>query len=430
VRIIKNKITVCLIFFLFIFLIFSSTVTLAKNETEEEQVTAEINVDIEGDIPSINVSEWTPITIQIKDAFGLNWTRLQQKFPFLYMKLVWPFMFGPKVNDYLGYTSLVFEPEIYSGRADGWNLKIEPSTIPGTTGGQSHKITLYAQVDELAVDYSVVIGVKCTRFLATGEEYGSSIFFIPVKASAFNYVQMYALNSKKTVPPRSITDMKVQVINKGFYPDVFRFKVKSKDNVIGVVTESGLYIKPGETKTITVNVLTPDIFFDPGTPHKLDLYVSSINDPTETYIGSILVRTQGFHISPLVILVLVIIIILIVVLFFSIKKLKIENTNILIKNKKKIKTEKETTENTDTFKDKISSLFKKEPVIKKAETIEKTKEIKLEKEKPVVEEKIKEKPVEEKPKPLVDKRKEKELRKKERLLLKLKREQEKQRKKT
>lgn len=319
-RIIHKKTnTVFLIFFLLLFSSLLSTSAIAENE---EEYSAEINVVIKDSLPSINVSEWTPINLYIQDMFGLNWTTLKQKFPVLYMKLVWPLMFGPEINDYLGYTSLKFTPEIYSGNADGWELKIEPSTISSTTGGESHKITLYAKIDEFAVDYSVVIGIKCTRILSTGKIYASSTILIPVKAAAFNYVQMHTLTSTKTVPPRSITDIKVQVINKGFYPDVFHFKVESKDNIVGVVSESGLYIKPGETKTINVHVLTPDVFFDPGTPRKLDIYVSSINDPTETYIGSILVKTQGFHISPLAILVITLIVIFMIVLLFLIRKLK------------------------------------------------------------------------------------------------------------
>ena len=350
-KLIKIKATALFIFFLFIALTFSSLSVSA--EDDEEELTAEINAKVIGNIPAIKTSEWTPIKIKISDKFGLNWTWIRETFPELLIKFTWPLIFGRDINNYLGYTSLRFEPEIYIGDENGWEMKVEPSLIEGTTGGQNHEITLYAQVDELAADYSVVIGIKCSRLLSNGDVAGVTYITIPAKAKAFNYIQMKSVDVKKTTTPKSIIDFKIDITNEGFYEDIFKFNVTGENGAIGVISESALFLKPGETKTITLQVLTPDKFFDAGTPHKMEIYVYSINDPEDQYIGTVIVETEGFHFSMLAIMVIGVIIIFLAFLFLLLTRINFKRT----KKEKKIKTKEKTK----------TKLFKKS---KKEESIE------------------------------------------------------------
>lgn len=409
-EIIKKKLTpLLIIFFLVIIVALPSTLVTAQNEKELES--AEINSTIIGEIPSINTSEWTPIKILVEDEFGLNWTYLKEKFPTVTMRLIWPLMFGRDIGNYLGYTKLEFEPEIYVGNKSGWELKVVPPTIGGTTGGMNHTITLYAQVDELAADYSVVIRIKCTRVLPNGDEAGVNYIYVPVKANAFNKVFMTATDIEKTTTPRSIIQYKVDVRNEGFYEDIFNFKAVSKDKgIIGVISESALALKPGETKTITLFVQTPNKFFDPGTPHKIDIYVTSINDPNQEYIGTVRIVTQGFYFSELAIFSIIAPIILLIIVIFLFKKFgsKLLKRRKKTKNKTKPETIKKTEQKTESL-----PLKQETPEKSKEKDIRKTKEESKKEKKPTI-------AVQEQ-KPKIDKRKEKAIQK-------AKREQKKQKK--
>lgn len=237
------------------------------------------------------------------------------------MRFLWPLMFGKEVVNYLGYTYLKFTPEIYVGNASGWELKVEPSATGETTRGYSHKVTLYAQVDQFAADYNVVARIKCTRILSNGEEYGSTYIYVPLKAAAYNYVYMRPVTAKKSVSPKSIASFELEVTNRGFYEDVFKFKAYGENGINGVFSQSAVLLKPGETKTIVLNVLTPDVLFDPGTPINIKIYVTSIKAPEETYVGSVIVENYGFHFSQLSIMGIVVAVIVVVILAYILKKL-------------------------------------------------------------------------------------------------------------
>ncbi len=312
----KSVISLSLISFL---LLTAFLFPIVSSQETEEDIKAMINAKIDGDIPSIERSNWTAIEIEIEDAFGLNWTFLQSQFNDLYMKLIWPFMFGKDVDKYLGYTTLRFKPDIVQGDPNGWELKVEPATISGTTDGHKHKVILYAQIDEFAADYSVVAGIKCTRILSNGEVEGESYINIPLKAAAFNYIRMDAIDSKKQTSPRSIVNFEIDITNRGFYEDVFMFEVKGDKEVSGKIAEAGLLLEAGETRTVTLSVLTPDKFYDPGTSYNIDIYVHSTSDPTKQYVGSVVVESLGFHINILAITTLVIVIILLIIIFYIIK---------------------------------------------------------------------------------------------------------------
>ena len=96
---------------------------------EEEEFSAEVNAYIKGDIPSVKVTEWTPINITLNDAFGIDWEYLSSsllpiasgllgpQINVLYMNIVWSIspLMPSYVKDFLGYTKIRLEPEIVEG---------------------------------------------------------------------------------------------------------------------------------------------------------------------------------------------------------------------------------------------------------------------------------------------------------------------------
>jgi hypothetical protein len=79
-----------------------------------------------------------------------------------------------------------------------------------------------------------------------------------------------------------------------------------------------IVLNPGDTQAVTINVLTPEKFYDIGTPHTINVFVTSTSDPTPKLIGSLVVITEGAYISPLIgiIAIPIIVIVLLVYLVF------------------------------------------------------------------------------------------------------------------
>ncbi len=226
--------------------------------------------------------------------------------------------------------------------------------------------------------------------------------------------------------------------------------------------------------------MTNERFYDPGTPHIIDIYAYSTGDPTTTLIGSVVLITEGFYISPLIGLILIPIIIILIIIYFIFFYLKQKREKELygkpekpwtipvekkhleeLKQKDKEAYEKERLMMEDEYKSamlwyngyrqsirqekqkgklkqlnsKVTGFFKK-PEKKKEKSKEKEKQPKKEKkpvekvEKPIKEEKVKETPeiVKEQYKTIQEKSEEMQ-RRKEKALLKIKHAQEKQKRK-
>ncbi len=297
-----------------LFIISSIPVTVSQSPEGEP---AEIVAEILDTIPPIQVSNWTSIEIRIVDASGINWTKFQEKFNFL-AKVVWP-VTHPTWRKYLGYTSLRFEPEIISGNSNGWYLDILPSSVTETTTGFQHTIDLRARTDDSAVDYSIVVGIKCTRYDTFSEPMGESFIYVPLKASQANFIEIGKnIDTTKFASPKSMVYFDVSIKNTGYYKDTFLFEIETENNLLGLFEQQVVTMETGETKQLTVGILTPEKTFDPGTPNQVRLYVKSSLNSSRTLIGTFVVMTQGIYISPIVWYILVPIIVLIVVLYFFI----------------------------------------------------------------------------------------------------------------
>ncbi len=285
--------------------------TLAQTSDGEP---AEIVAEIKDSIPPVQVSNWTSIEITVLDSCGINWTRFQEDLLF-YAKYIWPVV-HPSWRPYLGYTSLRFEPEIISGNPDGWYLDVNPSSVTETTTGYSHPITLRARTDDSAVDYSIVVGIKTTRYDLFSEPMGESYIYVPLKASPANFIEIgEQATTTKFASPKSMVYFDVTIKNTGYYKDTFVFEIEAENNLLGLFNEQVVTMEPDETKQVTVGILTPEKLFDPGTPNQIKLYVASSANNSKTLIGNFVVMTQGMYISPLILYSIVLIFIVIIALY-------------------------------------------------------------------------------------------------------------------
>lgn len=296
-------ISTAILAFILLFAMFSTIgLVQAQDGAESVEGGAEINANINGDIPSIQVTRWTEIDITIRDAFGIDWAMLEENVPRFVMEILWPLNpgFPQPVKRFLGPTSFKLEPEIIQGNSDGWYVKVTPTKLDDSIRGDSHNVTLEVQVDDSSIDNSVVVGIKCTRIDTLGGEIGYSYIYIPVKASPTNFIRMDALeNSMKETGPKSMVYFTLDIMNEGYYKDVFEFEIEEENGLMGLMSQQAVTILPGETTRVNLGILTPEKLFDPGTPNKINVYVRSTGNTTKTLIGSLIVVTKGFYISPL-----------------------------------------------------------------------------------------------------------------------------------
>ncbi len=304
-------------------LLSGSSFVQSKGTQETVETSAEISATIiDQSLPGIQ-KNWTAINLTVFDNFGLPWNlilegRYNRTFlgsKFLYSNFwtqTWWVYFWKIPKGMLGYTSLGFQPEY----PIGWSVKVIPSTINSTTEGMEHHITVYAQVNQLASNYSPLIRIKCIRYDTFGIEYGTSYINLPLKAVSLNFTYVQAIEPTKKAPPRSVVSFPIEVTNKGEYKNTFQFNVTGESGTYGLVSQQSLTLDPGETRTVQLLVSTPEVFYDVGTPRKIDVSVYPLGMPGTKSDLSVIVITEGFYISPLITLPLAVIIVLVIIIYF------------------------------------------------------------------------------------------------------------------
>lgn len=347
------------IIILFLLLSFLSPTVLAQDE--QQNPGGKVALIVKDDVlPQIGSNQWTYINFTAIDQYDFNWTQLSSTFNNFQMKVVWPIMFGDlQLARYLGYTTVELSADVVdqdNNIAEGWSAQAVPSVIEETTQGEIHDLQVQVQTHDLAVDYSVTLRIKITRKDAWGAVEGFSYAYIPLKAASLNYIEMSAEESTKKVAPVSIAKFNLEVTNKGYYPDIFRFKIKGENNVVGIVDSQGLYLNPGETQVVTLHAMTPENFFDPGTSNRLEIYTWSRLNQTQVNIGSVNVITEGIYVSPLIIFSIGIILLVLIVVFLLYRKY----SDILEKKNLKKKPEKENKKKFD-FKKYFLNFSKEKP---------------------------------------------------------------------
>lgn len=307
-----SKVIKCLLFSILI--IVSSLTVSAQDEetTEPAEVVGTLDVE-DGRIPAIKVGDWTVINVTVKDVFGINWTRLNNRFP-IRSVYIWP-LIHPSWKPFLGYTSLQFETEVIEGNPRGWIHKVTPNGISNANQGRTYDLQLSVKADDIAVDYAVVIGIKATRINLFGEVAGVSYIYIPVKSSALNNIKMNAQITKKETPPKSYVTFDAQVSNYGYYRDMFQLEFET-DKKLNVSSENQLIVlESGDSQKIRITVLTPEKLFDQGTPYTIDVYATSSGDPIPVKIHTFVVVSKGMYVSPLAAIIATPIILLLVVFY-------------------------------------------------------------------------------------------------------------------
>jgi hypothetical protein len=297
-------------------LLLVDTVLVCAQGTTTEP--AEINGSIRGNnIPPIQVANWTKINLTITDQTGIPWGKMQNNSWLKFAsKFIWPFI-HPTWRRYLGYTSLTLETEIVEGNPRGWYTKITPTYIPQTDAGITYNnVTLYVKTDDIAVDYAVVVGVKVSRLDIYGKESGVSIIKIPVKASALNNLKMNTIGATTiNVAPHSYASFDVNIQNHGYYKSMFYLTFANASDLFVSTPQQIIVLNPDETQAVKIDILTPETFYDLGTPHTISVYVTSISDPTPRLVGSLVVVTEGLYISSLVGIIAVPIIVILILLY-------------------------------------------------------------------------------------------------------------------
>lgn len=282
----------------------------ANNEPAE--VIGSIDVS-DNRIPPIQVTNYTKIPIKVKDAFGIPWGNLSTNLPIL-SRYVWPII-HPSWKPLLGFSQLRFETEVVEGDPRGWYHRVNPSSIAEADSGRSYDLLLEVKTDDIAVDYAVVIGIKATRLTGDGQELGVSYIYVPVKASSLNNIKMTAQEFSKEIGPYTYTTFHADISNYGYYRDMFQLEFETDDDLRVMSPNKVIVLDAGETKQVSIDVLTPDKTFDIGTPYEIHVYAKSSSDPNQVHVASLRVISKGMYISPLIFIIATPIIIIIVLFF-------------------------------------------------------------------------------------------------------------------
>jgi len=288
---------------------------------------AEVNAYVKGDIPSIKTN-WTTINVTVVDAFGIDWDKLSATIPEWWMRFIWPLnpQFPQPVQRLLGYTGLRFIPEIIEGDARGWYVKVTPTSVSRSNTGYKHDLLLEVRTDDSAIDYAVVVGIKCIRLDVYGEAIGSSYITIPVKASPLNFVEMKTSETTMKAGLKSTVKFNFDITNKGYYKDVFQFDIKSENGLVALLDQQIISMSSGETKQMTLTIRTPEKLYDIGTGNRVDIYVYSKGDPNRVLVGSLTIITEGVYISPLIGIIaapIIVVLIIILLLYTYLRKKKL-----------------------------------------------------------------------------------------------------------
>ena len=288
---------------------------------------AELSVLPIGQIPSIIPNQETTINLRYTDNFGMNWTRLQNFYgntgirkimSFIVTRVIWPII-HPTWKPFLGYTSVILNAEVV-GNPEGWIASVDPTTIPMSTDGTTTNLSLKVYMNDLTAVNTVTIRISATRILKDGKtEYGTSYFDIPVRSGKLNFLGIKPDAQVKTVSPDSMVTFHIDVTNRGYFVDTFAAKVSSDAQMKGSLSESSFVLQPGETRDITLTVMTADVFFDPGTTHTITIEAYSLRYPANRFTGQVQVTTRGFYVSWLVWFGIGLVIFILIVLFLLIR---------------------------------------------------------------------------------------------------------------
>jgi hypothetical protein len=307
---------------------------------EDSNLGAETAILLTGDIPIILTDQDNILELQFQDRMGVNWTNLQQYTilptlhgilelfgneieptelakmrAFFITRFLWPVILHREWAPFLGYSKIIFDAEIV-GNHSGWSASVSPRTIGQSTNGTKALLSLNVQVTDLASENTAIVRISATRYNKDNSLYGTSYYEIPVRSDRLDYIDIKPLDPVKEVPPDSFVYYQIEITNKGYFTDTFLITTQSDSSIKAQFNEQSLVLNPGETRIITLQVMTDDIFFDPGTTRTINITSQSLKFPEKTFYAQVQVITKGFYLSPLLIFYIVLILIILILIYF------------------------------------------------------------------------------------------------------------------
>jgi len=302
--------------------------TFAVTAQDDSDLGAETAILLTGDIPIILTDQDNILELQFVDRMGVNWTQLQnftyfldgsrglgKIMSFFWTRFWWPVIRHRNWAPFLGYSKIIFDVEIVDN-PNGWSASVSPKTIGQSTNGTKALLSVNVQVTDLASENTAIVRVSATRYNKDNSFYGTSYYEIPVRSDRLDYVDIKPLDPVKEVPPDSFVYYQIEITNKGYFTDTFLITTKSDSSIKAQVNEQSLVLNPGETRIITLQVMTDDIFFDPGTTRTINITSQSLKFPEKIFYAQVQVITKGFYLSPLLLFYTAIIIIILILIYF------------------------------------------------------------------------------------------------------------------
>ena len=268
---------------------------------EGDDAGAELSVIPVGQLPPIIPNEENIIELEYEDNFGMNWTTLQYFFgdtgigairSFIRTRVIWPII-HPTWKPFLGYSSVVFDAEVM-GDTQGWIASVYPTTIPQSTDGTKAKLNLKVYVNDLTAENTATVRIGATRILKDGTEYGTSYFEVPLRSEPLEYIDIKPDADVKEASPDSKVTFQIDVTNLGYFVDTFATRVTSDDAVVGILSEQSFVLQPGQTRRLTLTVMTNDVLYDPGTSHTINISAYSVKNDERSFTGQVQVIIKGY----------------------------------------------------------------------------------------------------------------------------------------
>jgi hypothetical protein len=274
---------------------------------------AELSIYPTANLPLVQPNQETNIPLQFIDTFGINWTKLQNLkqygligrlsplqgriLSFITVRIIWPIIHRAW-RPFLGYCTISLSASLVDN-STGWTVGIDPSTIAQSTDGRKETLNLKVLVNDLTSDSTAIVRVTADRILTDGSVYGTSTFDLPLRSSRLNSLQVTPDSPIKEAAPSSIVPFTINVKNQGFFIDSFGITVTSPD-ITATVSDQSIVLNPGQSTDVTLWVMTPSVFYDPGTSHAINISVYSLNNAGQPFYGGVQVRTSGFYVSGLI----------------------------------------------------------------------------------------------------------------------------------
>jgi len=304
---------------LLLFILISTSLSVgasaARSRQQQQGSTAELSIYPLGVQSMIIPNNKTTIQLQFIDTFGINWTKFQnikqysligklsplhgRIYSFITVRVLWPIIHRAW-RPFLGYCTINLNASVL-GNNTGWSVGINPSTIVNSTDGRRAVLDLQVYVNDLTSQNTAMVRVTAQRILTDGTVYGTSTFDIPLRSSKLNSIQVTPDSPVKNAGPSTIVPFTINIKNQGYFLDSFGIRVnESSTKIQASVSDQSITLSPGQSTDVTLWVMTPTTFYDPGTSYPINISVYSLNNKGSPFYGGVQVRSSGLYLSGLV----------------------------------------------------------------------------------------------------------------------------------